>query len=673
MKKLSDCYSRLLIDNHISDQKPEYMRSFSPAEYIRMVQLSGAESAMVYACDHLGNCYYPTRVGKMHGNLDGRDIFGETISGLRQADITPVAYYTVIYHGDGTERFPDSVIRDNCGNTHYGRYRVSCPNNDQIRQFYCEQIREIVRYPIAGLFIDMTFWPSICLCDACQKKFGGEFPAKIDWDDPEWIAFQRFREQTLAEFAALLTATAREQKPDLAVTHQFSPVLHGWYLGQSAGIAAASDYASGDFYGNKRQQRFAVKAFSAFTQRPPFEFMTSRCVSLQDHTSTKSDDEMFLSALSTLANGGAYLFIDAINPDGTLQENFYRRLHKINAKLAPFRSVVAENHLQLSADVGIFFSISGCIDRELNGKALRGFGGGGANNMAIRQNAVLDEALATAETLNQLHLPYRVVTDIETQLGDLSALIINNAEFLAESDCAKIAEFVRRGGTLIATGITSLQNIDGFSNGNFQLAELFGADFTGKYSDTVSFLGEEQILARGKTPLVVSRGGAEVRARLAFPDFPVQNAEHYAAIHSDPPGKLSEFPGLVVNRYGKGTVVYLAPPILKSCQYTQREFAKKLFAEFLPAPPVTAENLPGSAEITLLADAQGKRKFLTVVNLQDELPPIPLHQVKFTLNIPGVSQVVSLSTGKALPVTRRGEKIDFTLPEIQAGEFLQLS
>ena len=48
--------------------------------------------------------------------------------------------------------------------------------------------------------------------------------------------------------------------------------------------------------------------------------MTSRGVSLRDHTSAKSDEELLLSTITTLANGGAYLLIDAINPDGTLEE-----------------------------------------------------------------------------------------------------------------------------------------------------------------------------------------------------------------------------------------------------------------------------------------------------------------------------------------------------------------
>ena len=102
MNEGKNCYSRLLIDNHITDLKDSYMRKFSPEEYVRMVRLSGVESAMVYACDHNGNCYYPTQAGHIHANLDGRDIFGETVAGLRKAGIVPVAYYTVNYHNDST-------------------------------------------------------------------------------------------------------------------------------------------------------------------------------------------------------------------------------------------------------------------------------------------------------------------------------------------------------------------------------------------------------------------------------------------------------------------------------------------------------------------------------------------------------------------------------------------
>ena len=375
MSWIETCYSRLLIDNHITDLKPEYMSRFDPQEYVRLVKLSGVESAMVYACDHNGNCYYPTQCGHIHRGLRGRDGFGETVRGLKAAGIVPIAYYTVNYHNDSAQRFPECTMRDINGQTHSGRYHFSCPNQPRILEFYKRQITEILRYPVEGIFIDMTFWPMICCCDACRAKFrrvsGMEIPWKIDWKDSQWLAFQRFREDSLADFAKKLTQTVRQIRPDATVTHQFSPVLHGRHLGQTVGIAEASDYASGDFYGGRRQQRLAVKVFDAYSTKKPFEFMTSRCVTLYDHTSVKSDDELFLHALTTLANGGAYFFIDAINPDGTLEESFYRRLQALNGKLAPFKNMIASHRPVPSAEVGIYFSMNSCVSRRSSGISLR--------------------------------------------------------------------------------------------------------------------------------------------------------------------------------------------------------------------------------------------------------------------------------------------------------------
>ena len=419
------CYSRLLIDSHITDQKTEYMRKFSSREYVRLVKLSGCESAMVYACDHNGNCYYPTRIGHQHANIAGRDIFGETITLLRRQNIPPIAYYTATYHNDCARRFPDAQVIDNVGAKRNWRFHFTCPNHPEAVDFYKEQIAEILTYDIDGIFIDMSFWPSICCCRECRLKFGHPFPEKIDWTDPDWIAFQRFRERSLVEFAQNLTDFIRDRKFGISVVHQFSPVLHGWYLGQSCGIADVSDYASGDFYGGKLQQRLAAKVFDAFTREAPFEFMTSRCVDLHDHTTSKSPDELELSALMTLANGGAYFFIDAIFPDGTLYEPFFRQLGEINRRLAPLRDKVRDGQARLKAEVGLYFSIACCVDGNINGTPLKKFDGGHADNMAVRDNAVLEEVLGTAEILLKNHIPFKVVPENGDDFSAYKAIIVN--------------------------------------------------------------------------------------------------------------------------------------------------------------------------------------------------------------------------------------------------------
>ena len=672
MSTLQQCYSRLLIDNHITDEKPEYMSRFSPEEYVRMVRLSGVESSMVYACDHNGNCYYPTKVGHFHGGLQGRDAFGEVVALLRQAGITPLAYYTVTYHNDCARRFPQARIVDNAGVDHDGRYHFTCPNHPEAEAFYKAQIREILQYPVEGLFLDMTFWPSVCCCPACQKAFGEPFPETMDWRDPQWVRFQRFRERSMAEFGRRLTEYAKSLKPGLSVVHQFSPVLHGWYLGQSSGIAEASDYASGDFYGSKLQQRFATKVFDAYTRVPPFEFMTSRCVDLHDHTTGKSEEELFLSALTTLANGGAYCFIDAINPDGSLGESFYSRLGRINERLAPFRRAVEGLQGRIAASVGIYFSMASCVDQRINGKAFWGYDGGRANNMESRRNAVLEECLGSAEVLNRLHAPWKVLTDRSQDFSGLACIILPQAAYLSPEEGERIRAFVAQGGTLIATGAASLYDTQGNFSGNFALADLFGVDYTGEDSDQITYTGKELVLAEGRAPLVTARPETEIRSFLTFPDFPAFDPVHYASIHSNPPASQpSPFPAVTLHPYGKGRVLWMAAPIAMKRFPTQQEFLKRVYGEFLPEYLVDSRNLPESVEITRLE--RGKESLLCLVNQQDEFPVIPLGPVKVSLRFPQKpGKVTRISDGASLPVQWEAGILQLSLDALPYGEFFHI-
>jgi len=678
MKDFFDCYSRLLIDNHITDLKPEYMSKFDPAKYVAMVKLAKIESAMVYSCDHNGNCYYPTRVGHIHNSCRDRDIFGETIALLRAADIVPVAYYTTIYHNDSAKRHPEWNIRDYNGTNHHNRYYHNCPNNEEFTRFTEQQLAEVLAYPVAAIFIDMTFWPTVCCCPSCRAKYGREIPAVMDWSNPEWVKFQRWRESSLAEFAQRLTDFAKKTRPGVAVTHQFSPVLHGWSYGQSTALAAASDYSSGDFYGGSLQQRLGTKVFAAYSKKQPYEFMTSRCVDLNDHTSTKSDDELFLHAATTLANGGAYFFIDAINPDGTLEEKFYRRLHALADRLRPYREFAETFRPELKAEVAVYFSMASAVNETHNGSRLAAPPENNANNMGVRHYPLLDEIIGTAAVLSSLHIPYTVITDATGDLSGYRAIVINNAMAMSESEVGRIREYVRNGGTLLATGKTSLQQLDGGGNGNFQLADVLNVNYSGADGGKISYIRfeDEFISAKGwPVPLVSANNPAEIRARLSLPDFPVNDAEQYASIHSNPPGPLTDYVGLSDHRYGKGRALYLATGLLALQQYSQQEFGRRIFAEILPALVVAEHNLGRETEVTLLKTNQPKVWVLGLVNYQSSLPNIPLRDVRFTVRLPfGIKagKITRVSDGQKQPFTAANDTITIAIDQLNDIELLKL-
>ena len=157
-------------------------------------------------------------------------------------------------------------------------------------------------------------------------------------------------------------------------------------------------------------------------------------------------------------------------------------------------------------------------------------------------------------------------------------------------------------------------------------------------SDAVSYLapGAERapVSASGTCFPLVNASTPEIRGTVAPPHFPCGDADRYASIHSNPPGIETEFAGLTVNRFGKGRCIYLYSAFLIHGQCSQRKFGMNLFAPNVPVFLVSSENLQQSTKITLLKSTTSPAYLLGIVNCQDELPNIPLHDLKLSFRLP---------------------------------------
>jgi hypothetical protein len=682
LNKLLSNYASFLVDSHITDHDESFLSKFDPSAYVAMVRQTGADSIMVYGCCHCGNCYYPTRVGRMHRNLKGRDVFGETVRLLRKEGILPRAYYSVVYQRQAAQDNPSWRVTQIDGAQSYRRSWYCCPNSEGYRNFANAQIKEIVAYDVDSIFIDMTFWPGICVCDSCRSRFlkesGREIPVTVDWSDPSWVHFQRSRERWLSEFAHELTGAAKSVNPDVAVAHQFSPVLLGWMYGQSYSMSLANDVPSGDFYGGKNQQRLGTKVLAAFERELPFEFMTSRCVDLRDHTSTKSDDELLCSCVTTLANGGTYLLIDAINPDGTLEPRFYERAHRISETLKPFRQKLAGHRPKLQADCGLYFSMASQVRRDHNGVSLRHIMSPENNMLAISDLRPMQEVLGTAIVLNRAKIPYRVIHDHSTDFSGLKTIIINDASFMSSEEAQRLREFVEKGGTLIATGLTSYQDLDGKTSGDFALKDVFGVSFTGRFSKHWNYITqiEGELVSNDVPAPLVNATTAKPLAFVAEPLFPRDDFEHYAATHSNPPGKPGPHIALAVNKFGRGTCVYLNSSFLARQAEAQQAFFESILRRFAQSSIVLATNLPKCVEVTLLRSTIGKPTYLLcLVNYQDELPNIPINDIELTIALPGGDTPAlcrSITSQKIVESQKACGGFKICIPRLDLAEMLEI-
>jgi hypothetical protein len=114
----------------------------------------------------------------------------------------------------------------------------------------------------------------------------------------------------------------------------------------------------------------------------------------------KSEEEMTVEAATTIVNGGAYFFIDAINPDGTLEKPVYERMGGISAKLRPFRELLKKHVPEILAETALYYSAESYVGGDDKADIM--------SESAPEKPAVV-ELSGAAALLAREHIPFRAV------------------------------------------------------------------------------------------------------------------------------------------------------------------------------------------------------------------------------------------------------------------------
>jgi len=646
-KWFEDVYRRNLVDMHIEDWNDEFLSKYDPEKYIEMLKLSKVKAAMIYANSHVGYCYWPTKIGQMHKGIKGKDIFGEMISLCHKNDIVPLAYYTVIFDNWAYEKDPKWRIIDIDGKPsrewkslkEYGgetehifkheRWGLCCPNSEGYREYTVAQLKDLVStYDFKGIFIDMDFWPGICYCDSCRKRYskevGKDIPETIDWDDHNWITFQKKREEWINDFANLITDTVKSIKPDVMLEHQSAVAPRSWIVGRDGKIAGEySDYTGGDFYGGFSQQSFACKFFYNLTKNKPFDFMTFTADSNpNEETTLKTTDMLKLHNYITLAHSGAFFFINAIKPDGSLDKRSFKRMGEVYGE-----SILYEEYLggDLVEDVAVYFSFASKMNLLEKGRAR-------VDWFYSRENHPhLKAILGASKILQENHIPFGVITrkDLD-KLSNYKVLVLSDVFFIDEEELEKISNFVKNGGYLYASGMVS----DKLLNNIFQLEYLGRTKEkitymspVGKGLDLIDDIDKDNPLAiRGSQVLVKSKESGYVLAKLVLPYTDPQDAKKFASIHSNPPGIKTDYDSIIYQKVGSGKALYITYPIEGIDKAPHKNTFSNMIKELSSTEFSFSSDAPHTVEITSFSQEKNKRIILNVVNIQDKLPALPVRQ-----------------------------------------------
>jgi hypothetical protein len=130
----------------------------------------------------------------------------------------------------------------------------------------------------------------------------------------------------------------------------------------------------------------------------------------------------------------------------------------------------------------------------------------------------------------------------------------------------------------------------------------------------------------------------------------------------------------VLNKYGKGRVLYAAGPVEIWEHESLRKILGRLLRLLATRPFHFETTAPRPVEITLFEQENGCRFIINVLNNQKELPNIPVEgiNVRVWLGQKRARSLRLLPQGKRVAFTRKKGAVEFVVPRLETFAMLEL-
>ena len=442
-------------------------------EYFKRIHADGA-------CLSAGGVvgFYPTKVPFHHRSkwLPGHETFyADMLEGCRKQNMVvlartdPHATYQDVY-----DAHPDWIAVDAQGHKRphpdYPGMWLTCALGPYNFEFMTDVTREIVTmYDVNGVFSNRWTGSGVCYCEHCQANFRAAFnsdlPRTRDPRDPVYRNYVVWEQQRLFELWRLWDTEIRKARPDaryiansgggalsgldMKTVGEMAPTLFADRQCRSGEMAIWANGKNAKEYratlGNK-----AIGGIFNVGIVAPYRWLNS----------AKSPAETRLWVQDGVANGLRPWFnmvSGQVHDRRGLKviEDLYVWHHKWERYLRNTEPI---------ARVGMVYSQ----------QTAQFYAGPQAGRK------VEDPALGMYQALIEARIPFEMVHDRMLDAATLDRyklLIMPNIAALSDAQCQQIREYVRRGGSIVATYETSLYDEWGNPRKDFGLADLFGASF----------------------------------------------------------------------------------------------------------------------------------------------------------------------------------------------------
>jgi len=571
------------------------------------------------------------------------DFLGPYLPAARRHGMRVTAYFNVHYYTNefGAKHRDWLQVRENGQplGAEYGSGTDFCVNSPWL-EWVKQGLADLCRYPIDGVFFDgPIFRPDTCYCQHCRRKFkeryGTDLPSKKRRKGLPPQRLLEFQTESLVDFLRDTRAVIKAANPEIGFYMNGGALGGNWATGRmNRRLVEQQDWlaSEGGFIYNDLTRtplwKPGMRARLLETQAGGKPVVVIAGAMQKPWTYTVLPPaELRLLYADSMANGAGIYY--SLTPT-MLDQPETRAIADINAFFT--RNLDYYRRTRSEARVALVWSDTTVNTYEGSAAQLMDM-----YDVPARREIGNPESefWGLAEALLRAHVPFDVIDDWTLERDPLSRyrlVVLPNVASMSDHTAARLREYVRSGGHLLATFETSLYNELGEKRPDFALAGPFGASSSGSVAGPRRWDYMSPALAH---PFLAGLAPRFAPSTIYYAQTAPRTAKVLARYTRKAIGPYDgesvpgPDPAVLVTAWGTGQAAYIPGDLgatLATYRMTDLYQLVENAVRSLAPPEVTVESGPGSMELVVRSQDNGRRWLIHLVNFTAEMTR-PIRQV----------------------------------------------
>jgi len=653
-------FRQVHLDFHTSEAIDGIGDRFSAAQFQEALRLGHVNSITVFSKCHHGWAYHPSNANEIHPHLKF-DLLGEQIKAAHAIGVNTPVYISAGLDEKEARRHPDWLIRDSEDRTNWidsflkPGYHQFCMNTPYL-DVLCKQIEEVVEnYDADGIFLDIV-GVRHCVCNYCIRLLVGEKRDPANADDVLWLG-----ERTYANYTRRARQSVDKFKPGLPLFHNGGHIVRG-----RRDLAHYNTHLELESLptGGWGYDHFPLSARYASTLGLEYLGMTGKFhTNWGEFGGFKHPNALRYETALSIANGAKVSIGDQLHPSGQMDIATYDLIGAAYAEVERVEEWCGS--VSSVADIGL-------LTVQANGITPKG-----------DHDRSTESDVGAVRILLEGHYLFDVI-DNDADFSRYKVIILPDIIKPSQAVAAKLAEFIRSGGKVLATGLSGIAE-DGYFQFNlgavYKEPSKFQPDYIRPEFSTEP-LKLSSFVMYGQGQVIAAEAGGTV---LAWRENPYFNREwnHFCSHQHTPSDQRQAGPGITEGSDG----IYISWAVFSDYATKGSLILKKIVQysldRLLASQKSLVTDLPAQGIVTLskqkdhdrhvlhllYASPVNRGKNVEVIEDLVEVGPISVH-LRGLGNVRSVRRVPS---GEIIPFSKASNEISFEVPRFECHQMVEIS